>query len=165
MHQTCFTRSDESSDPNSHSLCERVLWSDDASSNRSVGRTCLFISDIYHSYDSGLMLQSEQRSDDTYEREKQALYSSKVRFTLSHSQSKWRSVRLCFQVVYVARNPKDNVLSAMHHYSVNKAHNFAGTQDEFIDFYTDDIRKCFCYFFHQKSYITIACAEINWYNF
>ncbi|KAF2365413.1 Sulfotransferase domain, partial [Trinorchestia longiramus] len=44
------------------------------------------------------------------------------------------------KVVYVSRNPMDNVLSAMHHYKLVKSHDFVGTQDDFVDFYVEDIR-------------------------
>ncbi|XP_047739132.1 sulfotransferase 1A1-like [Hyalella azteca] len=42
-------------------------------------------------------------------------------------------------VVYVSRNPKDNVLSAQHHYKLAKLHNFVGTQDEFVDLFVEDL--------------------------
>ncbi|XP_047738831.1 LOW QUALITY PROTEIN: sulfotransferase 1C4, partial [Hyalella azteca] len=43
------------------------------------------------------------------------------------------------KVVYVSRNPKDNVLSAQHHYKLHKMANFIGTQDEFVDLYVEDL--------------------------
>ncbi|KAA0191611.1 hypothetical protein HAZT_HAZT006505 [Hyalella azteca] len=43
------------------------------------------------------------------------------------------------KVVYVSRNPKDNVLSAQHHYKLAKLHNFVGTQDEFVDLFVEDL--------------------------
>jgi len=40
------------------------------------------------------------------------------------------------KVVYVARNVKDNLLSAMHHYKNVPQHGFNGTLDTFISYYT-----------------------------
>ncbi|KAA0191612.1 hypothetical protein HAZT_HAZT006506, partial [Hyalella azteca] len=44
------------------------------------------------------------------------------------------------RVVYVSRNPKDNVLSAQHHYKLHKMNNFVGTQDEFVDLFVEDLQ-------------------------
>ncbi|XP_047740938.1 sulfotransferase 1C4-like [Hyalella azteca] len=47
------------------------------------------------------------------------------------------------KVVYMFRNPMDNVLSALHHYKLVKIHSFVGTQDDFVDMYVDDLRNLY----------------------
>jgi hypothetical protein len=46
----------------------------------------------------------------------------------------------------MSRNPKDNVLSAQHHYKLHKMNNFVGTQDDFVDLYVEDLREIHLYF-------------------
>ena len=40
-----------------------------------------------------------------------------------------------FQVVYVLRNPKDAVVSYLHHCRIMKMQDFTGTQDEFVELF------------------------------
>ena len=43
------------------------------------------------------------------------------------------------QVVYVARNPKDVIVSFYYHHKLIKNHNFAGTLEEFADYFMRDL--------------------------
>ena len=45
------------------------------------------------------------------------------------------------QVVYVARNPKDVIVSYYFHHKLIKVHGYTGTLDEFAEFFMNDERK------------------------
>ena len=47
-----------------------------------------------------------------------------------------------FQTVYVARNPKDVIVSYYHHHKLVKLHDFTGTLDEFAQYFMDDKGTC-----------------------
>jgi hypothetical protein len=42
------------------------------------------------------------------------------------------------QVVYVARNPKDVIVSYYYHHKLIKLHGYTGTLDEFAEFFMND---------------------------
>ncbi|CAL4140788.1 unnamed protein product, partial [Meganyctiphanes norvegica] len=42
------------------------------------------------------------------------------------------------KVIYVARNPKDVVVSYYHHHRMLKAHNYVGSFDDFVDYFVND---------------------------
>ena len=42
------------------------------------------------------------------------------------------------QVVYVARNPKDTIVSFYHHHKLIKGHGFRGTVEQFAQYFMDD---------------------------
>ena len=41
-------------------------------------------------------------------------------------------------MVYVARNPKDVIVSFYHHHTLIKAHDFKGNVEEFAQYFMDD---------------------------
>lgn len=45
------------------------------------------------------------------------------------------------QQVYVARNPKDAIVSFYHHTKLVKQHNFQGTLEEFAEYFMEDESK------------------------
>ena len=47
---------------------------------------------------------------------------------------------IIFQLVFVVRNPKDTVVSFLHHHRIWKNHGYVGTQDEFVDYFVNDMR-------------------------
>ena len=52
---------------------------------------------------------------------------------------KWSNKSNVFsQVVYMARNPKDVVLSFFHHCRIFKNHAFEGTFEQFVQYFLDD---------------------------
>ncbi|KAK7082355.1 hypothetical protein SK128_011527 [Halocaridina rubra] len=54
------------------------------------------------------------------------------------------------KVVYVARNPKDVIVSFHHHCRVNRAHGFLGTFEEFVQYFVDDDLLYGPYWLHLK---------------
>lgn len=43
--------------------------------------------------------------------------------------------------MYLARNPKDAIVSFYHHSRIFKNHDFRGTFDDFVQYFLDDDRK------------------------
>lgn len=54
------------------------------------------------------------------------------------------------KVVYVARNPKDVVVSYHHHSKIVKGHDFVGTLEEFVQYFVDDDLMYGPYWLHLK---------------
>ncbi|KAK4315861.1 hypothetical protein Pmani_012943 [Petrolisthes manimaculis] len=55
------------------------------------------------------------------------------------------------KVVYLARNPKDAIVSFYHHSRIFKNHNYTGTFDEFVQFFLDDDLIYGPYWLHLKT--------------
>nr|XP_027237355.1 sulfotransferase 1A3-like [Penaeus vannamei]XP_027237357.1 sulfotransferase 1A3-like [Penaeus vannamei] len=54
------------------------------------------------------------------------------------------------KVVYVARNPKDTVLSYLHHHKLFKAQSFVGSLEAFVDYFLEDDLIYGPYWLHLK---------------
>ena len=59
------------------------------------------------------------------------------------------------QVVYVARNPKDVIVSYFHHHRLFDLHDFTGSLEEFADYFMND--EC-------KILATLTFLVINFMN-
>lgn len=60
----------------------------------------------------------------------------------SNGDIQLKSVLISDQVVYVARNPKDVIVSYYHHHQLIKMHGFRGDLDTFADYFMKD--QCMC---------------------
>ncbi|XP_064111169.1 sulfotransferase 1C4-like [Macrobrachium nipponense] len=54
------------------------------------------------------------------------------------------------KVVYVARNPKDVIVSYHHHCRINKVHDFVGSFEEFVQYFVEDDLVYGAYWLHVK---------------
>lgn len=47
------------------------------------------------------------------------------------------------QVIYVARNPKDAIVSFFYFHKLVKLCHFTGDMEDFVDYFIDSKRRCF----------------------
>lgn len=70
------------------------------------------------------------------------LDTSKVNKVVSHSSRSLYESFMRSKVVYVARNPKDVIVSTYYHFKLLKLHDFTGDIEQFADYFMKDESKC-----------------------